>query len=120
MAFQLAGSHAIRKAALEAGPILLEPIVEAHIRVPERSLGDIMGDLNTKRGKIAGTEPDDGWQTVKAMVPEAEMLRFALDLRSLTQGRGAFTMRFDHYEEMPQHLAKSLIDAWQKEHPTKD
>jgi elongation factor G len=120
MAFQLAGSHAIRKAALEAGPILLEPIVEAQIRVPERSLGDIMGDLNTKRGRIAGTEPDDGWQTVKAMVPEAEMLRFALDLRSLTQGRGSFTMRFDHYEEMPQHLAKSLIDAWQKEHPTKD
>jgi elongation factor G len=120
MAFQLAGSLAIRKAALEAGPVLLEPIVEAQIRVPERSLGDIMGDLNTKRGKIAGTEPDDGWQTVKAMVPEAEMLRFALDLRSLTQGRGSFTMHFDHYEEMPQHLAKSLIDAWQKEHATKD
>jgi elongation factor G len=120
MAFQLAGSHAIRRAALEAGPVLLEPIVEAQIRVPERSLGDIMGDLNTKRGKIAGTEPDEGWQTVKAMVPEAEMLRFALDLRSLTQGRGSFTMRFDHYEEMPQHLAKSLIDAWQKEHATKD
>jgi elongation factor G len=120
MAFQLAGSLAIRKASLEAGPILLEPIVEAQIRVPERSLGDIMGDLNAKRGKIAGTEPADGWQTVKAMVPEAEMLKFALDLRSMTQGRGSFTMRFDHYEEMPQHLARPLIEAWQKEHPTKD
>lgn len=116
MAFQLAGSLAIRKASIEAGPVLLEPVVEALIRVPERFLGDVMGDLNAKRGKIAGTEPADGWQTVRAIVPEAEMLRFALDLRSMTQGRGSFSMHFDHYEEMPQHLAKPLIDAWQKEH----
>jgi elongation factor G len=120
MAFQIAGAMAIRKAALEANPVLLEPIMDAEIRVPERFLGDIMGDLNSKRGKIAGTEPEDGWQLVRAHVPEAEMLRFALDLRSMTQGRGAFSMKFDHYEEVPQHLAKALIELYQKEHSGKE
>ena len=115
MAFQIAGSLAIRKAAADAGPVLLEPILDVEIRVPERSLGDIMSDLNTKRGRIAGTEPDGGWQVVRATVPEAEMQRFALDLRSLTQGRGSFTTRPSHYEEVPSHLARQLIDAYQKE-----
>jgi elongation factor G len=116
MAFQIAGSLAIRRGALDAGPVLLEPIVEATIRVPERNLGDIMSDINGRRGKILGTEPDDGYQDVKAMVPESEMLRFALDLRSITQGRGSFTKKFDHYEEMPSHLAKTIIDQFQKDH----
>jgi elongation factor G len=116
MAFQIAGSVAIRKGALEAGPVLLEPVVEATIRVPERNLGDIMSDLNGRRGKILGTEPQDGYQDVKALVPESEMLRFALDLRSITQGRGSFTKKFDHYDEMPAHLAKTIIDQFQKEH----
>ncbi|HET9781639.1 MAG TPA: elongation factor G [Candidatus Dormibacteraeota bacterium] len=116
MAFQIAGSLAIRKGALDAGPVLLEPIVEATIRVPEKNLGDIMSDLNGRRGKILGTEPQDGYQDVKALVPESEMLRFALDLRSITQGRGSFTQKFDHYEEMPAHLAKTIIDQYQKEH----
>ena len=116
MAFQIAGSVAIRKGALEAGPVLLEPVVEATIRVPERNLGDIMSDLNGRRGKILGTEPQDGYQDVKALVPESEMLRFALDLRSITQGRGSFTKKFDHYDEMPAHLAKAIIDQFQKEH----
>ena len=120
MAFQIAGSVAIRKAAQEAGPVLLEPIQDVEIRIPERFLGDVMSDLNTKRGKIAGTEPGNGWQIVRAQVPEAEMLRFALDLRSITQGRGFFTMKFDHYEEMPAHLAKSLIEQYQKEHAPKE
>src|SRR5437867_3216390 len=120
MAFQIAGSMAIRKAALEAGPVLLEPIQEVEIRIPERFLGDVLSDINSKRGKIAGTEPGNGWQIVRAQVPEAEMLRFALDLRSITQGRGFFTMRFDHYEEMPAHLAKSLIEQYQKEHAPKE
>src|SRR6266704_63268 len=111
MAFQIAGSMAIRKGALEAGPVLLEPVVEADIRVPEKNLGDIMSDINGRRGKILGTEPtDDGYQDVKVMVPESEMLRFALDLRSITQGRGSFTKNFDHYEEMPAHLAKGIIE----------
>ncbi|MBO0684850.1 MAG: elongation factor G, partial [Candidatus Dormibacteraeota bacterium] len=115
MAFQIAGSLAIRKAAAEANPVILEPVLEVEVRVPERYLGDMMSDLNGKRGRISGTEPDGGWQIVRATVPEAEMQRFALDLRSITQGRGSFTTRFSHYEELPQHLARPLIDAFQKE-----
>jgi elongation factor G len=120
MAFQIAGSMAIRKAAVEASPMILEPVMDVEVKVPERYLGDIMSDLNTKRGKIAGTEPDDGWQIVRAQVPESEMLKFALDLRSITQGRGTFTMKLSHYDEMPTHLAKQLIDQYQKEHAAKD
>jgi len=116
MAFQIAGSLAIRKGALDAGPVLLEPVLEAEIRVPERNLGDIMSDINGRRGKIMGTEPDDGYQKVKATVPESEMLRFALDLRSITQGRGSFSKKFSHYDEMPAHLAKTLIEEFQKQH----
>src|SRR5256712_743738 len=116
MAFQIAGSLAIRKGALEAGPVLLEPLVEATIHVPEKYLGDIMSDINGRRGKILGTEPTDGYQDVKAMVPESEMLRFALDLRSITQGRGSFSKKFSHYEEMPAHLAKGIIEEFQKQH----
>jgi elongation factor G len=116
MAFQIAGAMALRKAALEANPVLLEPIVEATIRVPEAKLGDIMSDLNGRRGKILGTEPDDGYQSVHATVPEQEMLRFALDLRSITQGRGTFTKKFSHYDEMPAHIAKTIIDEFQKQH----
>ncbi|MEP7105159.1 MAG: elongation factor G [Chloroflexota bacterium] len=120
MAFQIAGSMAIRKASVEASPVILEPVMDVEIHVPERYLGDIMSDLNTRRGKIAGTEPDDGWQIVKAQVPESEMLKFALDLRSITQGRGSFTMKFSHYDQMPAHLAKQLIDQYQEEHANKD
>jgi elongation factor G len=116
MAFQIAGSLAIRKGALDAGPVLLEPVLEAEIRVPERNLGDIMSDINGRRGKIMGTEPDDGYQKVKATVPESEMLRFALDLRSITQGRGTFSKKFSHYDEMPAHLAKTIIEEFQKQH----
>ncbi|HYS96909.1 MAG TPA: elongation factor G [Candidatus Dormibacteraeota bacterium] len=116
MAFQIAGSVAIRRGALDAGPVLLEPLVEATIHVPEKYLGDIMSDINGRRGKILGTEPTDGYQDVKAMVPESEMLRFALDLRSITQGRGSFTKKFSHYEEMPAHLAKGIIEDFQKQH----
>ena len=120
MAFQLAGSLAIRKAAMDASPALLEPILRVEVRVPERFLGDIMSLLNTKRGRITGTEPDGSTQIIHGEVPEAEMQRFALDLRSITQGRGGFHAEFAHYEEMPAHLAKPLIDEYQKEHAGKD
>jgi elongation factor G len=116
MAFQIAGSVAIRRASLDAGPVLLEPVVDATIRVPEKNLGDIMSDVNGRRGKILGTEPDDGYQNVRATVPESEMLRFALDLRSITQGRGSFQKKFSHYDEMPAHLAKTIIEEYQKQH----
>ena len=119
MAFQIAGSVAIRKGALDAGPVLLEPIVEATIRVPEKNLGDIMSDVNGRRGKIMGTEPDDGYQLVRVTVPESEMLRFALDLRSITQGRGSYQKKFSHYDEMPAHLAKTIIEEFQKQHEEK-
>ena len=119
MAFQIAGSLAIRKGSLDAGPVLLEPVVEADIRVPEKNLGDIMSDINGRRGKILGTEPDDGYQRVRASVPEHEMLRFALDLRSITQGRGSFRKKFSHYDEMPAHLAKAIIEEFQKQHDEK-
>jgi elongation factor G len=114
MAFQLAGGHAMRKAAMDANPVLLEPVMDVEITVPEKNLGDIMSDVNGRRGKIAGTEPGDGTQTVRAQVPESELQKFALDLRSITQGRGTFRRTFSHYEEMPAHLAKPLIEAFQK------
>jgi elongation factor G len=116
MAFQIAGSMAIRKGSLDAGPVLLEPIVEANIRVPEKNLGAIMSDINGRRGRILGTEPDDGYENVRASVPEHEMLRFALELRSITQGRGSFHQKFSHYDEMPAHLAKVIIEEFQKQH----
>jgi elongation factor G len=116
MAFQIAGSMAIRKGALDAGPVLLEPVVEANIRVPEKNLGAIMSDINGRRGKILGTEPDDGYEKVRATVPEHEMLRFALDLRSITQGRGTFHQKFSHYDEMPAPLARAIIEEFQKQH----
>jgi elongation factor G len=120
MAFQIAGSIAIRHATLDADPVLLEPVDEVEVRVPERYLGDIMSDLNAKRGRISGTEMDGEHQVIKAHVPQSEMQRFALDLRSMTQGRGSFTAGFSHYEEVPAHLAKPLIDSFQKEHAARD
>ncbi len=116
MAFQLAGSVAIRKAAAEAGPVLLEPVMQVQVRLPERYLGEIMSDLNTKRGHISGTDSDGGWQLLTATVPQAELQRFTLDLRSLTQGRGSFEATFSHYEPLPAALARPLIESWAKEH----
>jgi elongation factor G len=115
MAFQIAGSLALKEAAEKAGVALLEPVVELEVVVPEAFTGDVMGDLNAKRGKIAGMEQiGGGKQRIKAVVPQAEVARYVIDLRSMTGGRGAFTMRFDHYEEMPQHLAQKVIDAYQQ------
>ena len=107
---------AIRRASLDAEPVLLEQIVDADIRVPEKNLGAIMSDINGRRGKILGTEPDDGYEKVRATVPEHEMLRFALDLRSITQGRGSFQKKFSHYDAMPAHLAKGLSEEFQHPH----
>ncbi|HYX80264.1 MAG TPA: elongation factor G [Actinomycetota bacterium] len=110
MAFQLAGSLALKEAAQQAGVVLLEPIVELEIIVPEDHTGDTMGDLNAKRAKIGGMEAAGaGKQRVKALVPQAEVARYAIDLRSLTGGRGAFTMHFSHYEEVPSHLADKIV-----------
>jgi elongation factor G len=115
MAFQVAGSLALKEAAQQAGVVLLEPIVELEIVVPEDHTGDIMGDLNSKRAKIQGVDSaGPGKQRINALVPQAEVARYAIDLRSLTGGRGAFTMRFSHYEEVPSHLADRIIAEAQK------
>jgi elongation factor G len=114
MAFQIAGSLALKEAVEQAGVALLEPIVQLEVTVPEAFTGDIMGDLNAKRGKIQGMEQAGaGKQVIRALVPQAEVARYVIDLRSMTGGRGAFAMTFSHYEEMPQHLAQKVIDEYQ-------
>jgi elongation factor G len=116
IAFQIAGSLAIRDALQKAGVVLLEPIVDVEIVVPDSYTGDIIGDLNSKRGRVLGMEPTgSGKSRVKAQVPQAEMTRYAIDLRSITGGRGAFTMRFSHYEEVPSHLADKIIAEAERE-----
>jgi len=114
MAFKLAARLAIEKAWEEAGPILLEPIVRAEVLVPEEYMGDVMGDFNKKRGKILGMESQGKYQVVRALAPQAEMFKYSIDLRSMTGGRGTFTMEFDHYEEVPTHIAAHVIEAAKK------
>jgi len=110
IAFQIAGSMAFKEAATTAGLVLLEPIMSLSARVPEEEMGDIIGDLNAKRGRILGMEPQgDGTTVVQAQVPQAEVLRYASDLRSITGGRGTFAMRFSHYEEVAPHVAERVI-----------
>jgi len=110
MAFKIAGSMAIKKAVQEAKPALLEPLMKTEITIPEESLGAIIGDLNSKRGKVQGVEPQAGGnQKINALVPMAEMLTYANQLHGLTSGRGLYSMEFSHYEEVPSHLAQKII-----------
>jgi elongation factor G len=110
MAFQIAGSLALREAANDAGVVLLEPIMDLAVMLPEAHLGDIMGDLNSKRGRIQGTEAvSGGRQMVRAKIPMAEIARYAIDLRSMTGGQGTFHAAFSHYEEVPSHQADRII-----------
>lgn len=111
MAFKIAASMAFKDGFMKAGPVLLEPIMEVEVVVPERYMGDVIGDLNKKRGRILGMDPKGDMQAVRAHVPMAEMARYAVDLRSITQGRGSFSMEHAHYEEVPEHLAAGLVDA---------
>lgn len=119
IAFQIAGREVFKKVMLGAGPVLLEPIYKVTITVPEEYTGDIMGDLNTKRAQVQGMEQRGGKSVITALVPLAEMQRYATDLRSLTQGRGIFSMEFDHYEEVPSHLAQQIIEAHKRERETR-
>jgi len=109
MAFKIAASMGFKTALANARPILLEPIMVLEIAVPDDSMGDVIGDLNSRRGKVLGVDPKVGSQVIRALVPMAEVLRYSPDLRSMTSGRGAFTMEFDHYEELPAHLAEKVI-----------
>ncbi len=110
MAFKVAGALAFRKGVETANPVLLEPIMEVEVTVPEQFMGDIIGDLNGKRGRVLGMEPQDNKQVIRALVPLAEMYRYAIDLRSITQGRGSFKMKFSSYEEVPQQIAEKVIE----------
>ncbi len=111
MAFKIAAAMALRGAVEQADPILLEPIMNVEVTVPENYMGDIMGDLNSRRGRIQGMVPGQGLQTIKAQVPMAEMFNYAIDLRSMTQGRAFFSMTFSHYEEMPHQEMEKVIAA---------
>ncbi|MDD4601030.1 MAG: elongation factor G [Negativicutes bacterium] len=110
MAFKIASGGAVRKGALQAKPVLLEPVYNVEVKVPESFMGDVIGDINGKRGRVLGMEPlGKGISMVKAQVPFAEMFRYTVDLRSITQGRGNYDMSFAHYEEVPQRVAESII-----------
>ncbi len=111
MAFKIAGSVAMKEAMSQAGPVLLEPIMTATITAPEDTVGDVIGDLNSRRGRPLGMEPvGAGMTEIKAEVPMAEMLSYAPDLRAITGGQGEFTMEFVRYEEVPSHLASKVVD----------
>lgn len=115
MAFQIAGSKGFKTGFMDCSPVLLEPIMMVEVTVPEDMTGDVMGDLNGRRGRVLGMEQVVGGQMVKAQVPLADMLSYSVDLTSMTSGRGMFTMEFDHYEEVPQHLAEKIIAASKKD-----
>jgi elongation factor G len=107
--FKIAGSGAFKRAMADGSPILLEPIVNIKIRIPNDYTGDIIGDLNTKRARVQGMNPEDNYNIVDAQVPLAEILRYAIDLKSMTQGRGSFSYEFDHYEEVPSHITQKIV-----------
>lgn len=109
MAFKVAGSLAFKKAMETAKVVLLEPIMNMKITVPEEVMGDVIGDLNSRRGKVVGVEPKANSQVIRSVVPMAEVLTYANDLKSMTSDRGMFTMEFSHYEEVPSHLAQKVI-----------
>lgn len=115
VAFEIAGREAFKLAVKDAAPVLLEPIMLVKITVPESNMGDIMGDLNTRRARVQGMDTDKGRSIITAQVPLAEMLRYTTDLRSMTGGRGVFSMEPSHYEVVPAHLAQDVINARQKE-----
>jgi elongation factor G len=111
MAFKVAGSMAFKEAMKRAKPKLLEPVMAVEVVTPEEYLGDVMGDLNSRRGRVEGLEPRGNAQVIRARVPLAAMFGYATDLRSTTQGRATFTMQFERYEEVPQSLASELVDS---------
>jgi elongation factor G len=111
MAFKIAGSIAFREGMKKADPVLLEPIMKVEVVVPEEYMGDVIGDLNARRGKVEGMETRSGARVIRAFVPLAEMFGYATDLRSKTQGRGTYTMQFHHYEEVPKNIAEQILSA---------
>lgn len=119
VAFEIAGREAFKLAVQDAGPVLFEPIMNVRIVVPDANMGDVMSDLNTRRGRVQGTESEHGNTVVVAHVPLAEMLRYTTQLRSITGGRGYFTMDLDHYDVVPTNIAVPLIEAHKREMESK-
>jgi len=115
IAFQIAGREVFKRVMMQAGAVLLEPIYSVTVTVPEEYTGDIIGDLNTKRAQVQGMDQRAGKTAITALVPLAEMQRYATDLRSLTQGRGIFSMELDHYQDVPSHLTQGIIEEHQRE-----
>ncbi len=115
LSFRLAGSLATRKGIQESSPVLLEPIMDVEVRVPETYMGDVNRDLNTRRGRVLGMDTLDGLQVVRAHVPQSELFTYATELRSLTGGRGVFKASLAHYEEVPPHVAQKIIEAHKKD-----
>jgi elongation factor G len=115
IAFKLAGSLAFKNCCEKAGMVLLEPIMNVEVTVPDQFTGDVMGDLNSRRGRIMGMEVQGNLQVIKAQAPQAEMYKYSNSLRSMTQGRGFFTMEFSHYEETPREAAQKVIDEAKRE-----
>lgn len=116
VAFEVAGREAFKLAFQDSNPVLLEPIMDVRISVPEANMGEVLGDLNTRRARVQGMGNEYGRSIVTAQVPLAEMLRYVTDLRSITGGRGLFTMNLNHYEVVPQHVAQQIITAREKQH----
>jgi elongation factor G len=115
VAFEIAGREAFKLAVKDASPVMLEPIYTYEIIVPEANMGDVLGDLNTRRARVLGMDTQKGRSVVTAEVPLAEMQRYTTDLRSMTGGRGVFSMEFSRYETVPSHIAAELMTARQKE-----
>jgi elongation factor G len=111
IAFKVAGSLALQEAAKRAKPVLLEPVFAVEVVTPEEYMGDVIGDLNRRRGRVEGMEPRGNAQAVKAHVPLSEMFGYATDVRSMTQGRATYTMQFDRYEEVPTNIAEKVVES---------
>jgi elongation factor G len=120
MAFKIAAIMAFKKGVQEANPVLLEPIMKVEVTVPEENIGDVIGDLNSRRGRVLGVEGRGNYQVIQANVPMAEMLKYAPDLNSKTGGRGTFTMEFSHYEEVPAQFSEKVIAQAKKDKEKED
>ena len=115
MAFKIAGSMALKDALRKGNPVILEPIMKVVVIVPEQYMGDVIGDLNSRRGQIQGMEARNGVEEIRAMVPLSEMFGYATDLRSKTQGRGQYTMEPSHYTEVPKSVSEDIISKRAKQ-----
>ena len=115
MAFKIAALHAVKKGVLQAQPVLLEPIMNVQITIPDSFTGDVMSDLNGKRARVLGMTPGDGVNIIDAQVPLEEMRKYTIDLRSITQGRGSHTMEFSHYEQVPAHITQKVVEESKKD-----